>query len=94
MSEDQREVLCKYIYDLLVQKKFDNPNGHLFADVFAEVWHYVSDSVEGRQNAQDRLKTLLRSATQYFVLFRKRIRVAKNCGQFARGGELMVRLVV
>ena len=41
----------------------------------------------GWRLAQQRFNYLLRSAPQYFRLFRRGIRVANQCGWFARKGE-------
>jgi hypothetical protein len=93
---DKKKAFCKFIYDLTVQKGLTDPQGYLVADVFAEVWHDISDSVEGRQKAQYRFENLLRSAPEYFELFRKGIQVAKHSGRLrrlARKGEMLVRLV-
>jgi hypothetical protein len=94
MSPEQKEVLCKYIYDFMVQKKFTSQEGYLIVDVFSEVWKDVGDNGEGWRVAQHRFGNLLRSAPQYFRLFRRGIRVANQCGWFARKGEKMVRLVL
>jgi hypothetical protein len=94
MSDEQKEAICKYIYDVMVQKEFTSPDGYLIVDVFTEVWKDVGDTAEGWRVAQHRFADLLRSAPQYFRLFRRSIRVANQCGWFARKGEKMVRLVV
>jgi len=96
MSADQKEALCKYVYDLMVQKDFTSQEGYLIVDIFSEVWkdmwQDIDDSAEGWRAAKHRFGDLLRSAPQYFRLFRKGIRVANQCGWFARKGEKMVRL--
>jgi hypothetical protein len=94
MSTAQKEALCKYIYDFMVQKGFTNQEGYLIVDVFSEVWKNMGDDAEGWRVAQHRFGHLLRSAPQYFRLFRRGIRVANQCGWFARKGEKMVRLVL
>jgi hypothetical protein len=94
MSDEQKEAICKYIYDVMVEKDFTSPDGYLIVDVFSEVWKDVGDSVEGWRVARHRFADLLRSAPQYFRLFRRSIRVANQCGWFARKGEKMVRLVL
>jgi hypothetical protein len=94
MPIDRADVVCKHIYDFLVQKGFTKSDGHLLADVFADVWSELSDRATGRQKAQDRFKHLLCSAPQYFIVFRKNVRFAKFCGRFVRKGEVMVRLVL
>jgi hypothetical protein len=93
MSTEQKEALCKYIYDFMVQKQFTSQEGYLIVDVFSEVWKDMGDS-EGWRVAQHRFGNLLRSAPPYFRLFRRGIRVANQCGWFARKGEKMVRLVL
>jgi hypothetical protein len=95
MSADQKDALCKYIYDMMVQKGLNNPEGHLLADVFAEVCKELMDNdyIEGRRNAQDRLDNLLRSSPEYFHVFRREVRVARHSGWFGRKAERMVRLV-
>jgi len=94
MSADQKTALCKYVYDIMLQKEFTSPEGYLIVDVFSEVWKDLGDSAEGWRVAQHRFADLLRSAPQYFRLFRRSIRVANQCGWFARKGEKMVRLVL
>jgi hypothetical protein len=98
MSPEQKELLCKYIYDFMVQKGFKSKEGYLIVDIFSEVWkdmwEDIDDSAEGWRAAKHRFGDLLRSAPQYFRLFRKGIRVANQCGWFARKGEKMVRLVL
>jgi hypothetical protein len=96
MSAQQKEALCKYVFDLMVQKGFTNQEGYLIVDIFSEVWkdmwEDIDDSAEGWRAAKHRFGELLHSAPQYFRLFRKGIRVANQCGWFARKGEKMVRL--
>merc|ERR550514_1641597 len=94
MSVDQKDALCKYIYDFMVQKEFTSPEGYLIVDVFSEVWKGMGETADGWRVAQHRFADLLRSAPQYFRLFRRSIRVANQCGWFARKGEKMVRLVL
>jgi hypothetical protein len=94
MSGEQKDALAKYIFDLMVQKNFTSPEGYLIVDVFSEVWKEMGDSAEGWRVAQHRFGHLLRSSPQYFRLFRRGIRVANQCGWFARKGEKMVRLVL
>ena len=38
MSAEQKEALCKYIYDVMLQKGFTSPDGYLLVDVLTEVW--------------------------------------------------------
>jgi hypothetical protein len=94
MSGDQKAALAKYIFDFMVKKGFTSPEGYLIVDVFSEVWKEMGDSAEGWRVAQHRFGHLLRSSPQYFRLFRRGIRVANQCGWFARKGEKMVRLVL
>jgi hypothetical protein len=94
MSGEQKEALCKYIFDFMVKKNFTSQEGYLIVDVFSEVWKDMGDSAEGWRVAQHRFGHLLRSSPQYFRLFRRGIRVANQCGWFARKGEKMVRLVL
>jgi len=95
MSDDKKEALCKYIYEFMKAKNLTNQEGYLFADVFSEVWKEMCDDpAQGWRVAQHRFLALLRSSPQYFVLFRRGIRVANQCGWFARKGEKMVRLVL
>jgi hypothetical protein len=99
MAQGQRDALAKYIYDVMVEKGFTSPEGHLFIDVFAEVWKDVADmegEKEGSKVAQARFADLLRAAPQYFCIFRPSIQVAPQYGRyscFTRKGEKMVRLV-
>jgi hypothetical protein len=64
--------------------------------VFAEVCNELKDSLElkklSSEVAQQRFCDLLRSAPQYFKIFRRSIKVTNQCGWFARKGEKMVRL--
>jgi hypothetical protein len=92
MPADKKEALCKYIYDSMLQKGLTSPEGYLLVDVFDDVWKEMSDG-HGSRAAQQRFSELLRSAPQYFKLFRKSIQVANHCGWFARKGERMVMLV-
>jgi len=94
MSAEQKDALCKYIYEFMVKKNFVNQEGYLVVDVFSEVWKEMGDTGEGWRVAQARFGQLLRSAPQYFRLFRRGIRVANQCGWFARKGEKMVRVVL
>jgi len=94
MSAEQKDALCKYVYEFMVQKEFTSQEGYLIVDVFSEVWKDMGDNGEGWRVAQQRFNYLLRSAPQYFRLFRRGIRVANQCGWFARKGEKMVRLVL
>jgi hypothetical protein len=89
MSADQKKAICKYIYDIMIQKEMIDPEGYLVADVFHEVWTVIgSNDGTGRRTAASRFWNLLRSAPQHFRLFRKKLQVAP------RGGERMVRLVL
>jgi hypothetical protein len=97
MSADQKEALCKYIYGVMKEKNFTSADGYLIVDVFNEVWKDLGTSdggPDGWRIAQHRFADLIRSAPQYFRLFRRSIRVANHCGWFARKGERMVRLVL
>jgi hypothetical protein len=94
MSAEQKEALCKYIFDFMVKKNFTSQEGYLIVDVFSEVWKDMGDSAEGWRVAQHRFGHLLRSSPKQFRLFRRGIRVANQCGWFARKGEKMVRLVL
>jgi hypothetical protein len=93
LSDDKKEALAKYIYDLMLEKEFTSPDGYLLVDVLAEVWKDMGDGATGGRIAQHRFAELLRFAPQYFELFRKGIRVTNHCGWFARKGEKMVRLI-
>jgi hypothetical protein len=94
LPAEKKDQLCKYIYDVMVQKSLTSTEGYLIIDVFAEVWKDMNDSADGSRVAQQRFADLLRSAPQYFKLFRRNIQVANQCGWFARKGEKMVRLVL
>jgi hypothetical protein len=94
MPAEKKDALCKYIYSIMVQKSYTSPDGYLIVDIFTEVWKDMSESSEGSKVAQQRFCELLRSAPQYFTLFRKSIQVANHCGWYARKGERMVRLVL
>jgi hypothetical protein len=93
LSDDKKQALAKYIYDLMLEKEFTSPDGYLLVDVLAEVWKDMGDGATGGRIAQHRFAELLRFAPQYFELFRKGIRVTNHCGWFARKGEKMVRLI-
>jgi hypothetical protein len=93
LSEEKKQALAKYIYDLMVENGFTSPDGYLLVDVLTEVWKDMGDGASGGRIAQHRFAELLRVAPQYFELFRKGIRVTNHCGWFARKGEKMVRLV-
>jgi hypothetical protein len=101
LSADQKEALCKYIYEFMVQKEFTKSEGYLVIDIFAEVWKGIGDPAEHIWRcAQKRFADLLRSAPQYFRLYSKGIQVITQYGWCSRSGkirrrkgELMVRLV-
>jgi hypothetical protein len=93
LSEEKKQLLAKYIYDLMLQKGFTSPDGYLLVDILAEVWKDMGDGATGGRIAQHRFAELLRVAPHYFELFRKGIRVTNHCGWFARKGEKMVRLI-
>jgi hypothetical protein len=93
LSVEQKEALCKYIYDFMVNKKLTSEDGYLVVDIFSEVWKDMDATAESWRVAQHRFGDLLSFAPQYFRLFRKSIRVANPCGWFTRKGQKMVRLV-
>jgi hypothetical protein len=101
LSADQKEALCKYIYEFMVNKEFTKSEGYLVIDIFAEVWKGIGDPAEHSWRcAQKRFADLLRSAPQYFRLYSKGIQVITQYGWCSRSGkirrrkgELMVRLV-
>jgi hypothetical protein len=94
LSSDKKEVICKYIYDLMVQKKFTNPDGYLIIDVCSEVLKEMGESnAQSWRTSQARFADLLRCAPQYFRLFRKSIRISNACGWYTRRGQKMVCLV-
>jgi hypothetical protein len=94
LSAEQKESLCKYIYDFMVQKDFTSPEGYLVVDVFSEVMKDMSGSADCWRVAQHRFGDLLQSAPQYFRLFRKSIRIANHCCWYARKGQKTVSLVL
>jgi hypothetical protein len=94
MSAEQKEALCKYIYEIIKSKGFTSQEGYLIVDVFSEVWKDIGDTTEGWRVAQHRFLNLLRAAPDHFRLFRRGIPVANHCGWFARKGDKMVRLVL
>lgn len=94
LSEDQKEALCKYVYDIMLQKKFTSQEGYLVVDVFSEVSKDMGVSVQSWRVAQSRFDNLLQSAPQYFRLFRKSIRISNPCGWFTRKGQKMMCLVL
>ena len=91
LSADQKETLCKEIFDVMVEKGFTSHDGYLLIDVFTEVWKETG--IAGIGNLSDcgvelkRFGDLLRSAPQYFRLFRKSVQVS-------RGSLRLVRLVL
>lgn len=98
LSTDKKEALCKYIYVLMVEKKFTGPEGYLLVDVFSEVMKELGHEGrcgggEMRRGAEQRFSDLLTSAPTYFKIFRKSIKVANKCGWFGRKGQRMVSLV-
>jgi hypothetical protein len=96
MSANDKEKLCKYIYEFMMEKEFISPEGYLFVDVYGEVCNELKDSLELKlltsEVAQQRFCDLVRSAPQYFKIFRRSIKVTNQCGWFARKGEKMIRL--
>ena len=90
LSADQKEALCKYIFNVMVEKGFTSHDGYLLEDFFSEVWKEMGIgnlSSWSCRVAQKRFVDLLRSAPQYFRLFRKSVRVS-------HGSLRMVRLVL
>ena len=90
LSADQKEALCKYIYQVMAEKGLTSHDGYLLVDVFSEVWKEMGIgnlSSGSCRIAQKRFGDLLRSAPQYFRLFRKSVRVS-------HGSLRMVRLVL
>lgn len=96
VSADLKDDLCKYIYDFLVWKELTDQEGYLIADVFSEVWQDMGDGADGRRKAECHFGSLLRSAPQYFRVFRKDMPIATitSRGWLARKGEKMVSLVL
>jgi hypothetical protein len=98
LSEVQKEALCQYVYDFLVEKGYTSPDGYLVVDVFAELWKDsffkdMGETTESWRVAHARFSELLCSAPQLFEHFRKRFRVDKRWGWLDRSGLKMVRLV-
>jgi hypothetical protein len=98
MSESQKEAICQYIYQFMVQKGFTSPEGHLVFDVFAELWKDcifkdLRSSADTWRVANFRFSELLCSAPHLFEHFRKRFRVDKRCAWLDRKGVKMFRLV-
>ena len=90
LSADQKEALCKYIFNAMAEKGLTSHDGYLLVDVFSEVWKEMGIgnlSSGSCQSAQKRFGHLLRSAPQYFRLFNKSVRVSN-------GSLRMVRLVL
>merc|ERR1719238_2568944 len=90
LSADQKEALCKYIFNVMAEKGLTSHDGYLLVDVFSEVWKEMGIgnlSSGSCRVAQKRFGDLLRSAPQYFRLFRKSVRVS-------HGSLRMVRLVL
>ena len=90
LSADHKEALCKYIFNVMAQKGLTSHDGYLLVDVFSEVWKEMDIgnlSSGSCRIAQKRFGDLLRSAPQYFRLFRKSVRVS-------HGSLRMVRLVL
>ena len=90
LSADQKEALCKYIFNVMAEKGLTSHDGYLLVDVFSEVWKEMDIgnlSSGSCRVAQKRFGDLLRSAPQYFRLFRKSVRVS-------HGSLRMVRLVL
>jgi hypothetical protein len=94
MPADQRAALCKRIYDYMIQKGMTEASGYLIADVFHEVRALVDSGPEGRRTAENSFCHLLRSAPEYFRIFRMKLQVAPRYGSFTRKGERMVSLVL
>jgi hypothetical protein len=99
LSEAQKDALCQYVYEFMVEKGFTSPDGYLVVDVFAELWkdsffEDLAETPESWRVAHVRFSELLCSAPQLFEQFRKKFRVDKRWGCLDRRGLKMVRLVV
>jgi hypothetical protein len=91
ISEQKREALCAYIYDLMTRKGLTSPAGYLVVDVISNVWRdmFTSDErapswAEGKQ----RFVSLFRSAPKYFEVLEKglpagtiRVAIRRNLGR-------------
>lgn len=60
--------LVQFVYDMMVQKGFTSPRGHLLLDVYVEVWREIvgTANATGGKTALDRFAGLLSAAPQLF----------------------------
>jgi hypothetical protein len=65
---DVQGQLVQFVYDVMVQKGFDSPRGHLLLDVYLEVWREIvgTANASGGRTALDRFAGLLSSAPELF----------------------------
>merc|ERR550514_1569558 len=99
LSEEEKLELAKYIYDVMVEKEFNSPEGHLLVDVLIEVRKDLGkEFTRDGHLALHPFERVLRAAPQYFKVFREKIEVARSAKNHkalfaASKGEHMVRLV-
>lgn len=94
---DPKEQLARHIGDLMVEKGFSRPEGHLLVDVYHEVWKDLvgEKAATCSRAAMERFTTFLESMPHLFDTFRLDIGTARCAGMRKLGkdhGELMVML--
>jgi len=71
VNPEVKDQLLQLIYDMMVQKGFNSPRGHLLMDVYIEVWREVVGpaAAAGGKTALERFASFLGSAPHMFEVF-------------------------
>lgn len=91
--DEGKAMLARYIYELMQEKKFTSPHGHLLMDVYQEVWRGIAGERDsGSRSALERFAKFLDSSPKLFETFHLGVLPRRGRPQ-GRAGEMMVRLV-
>jgi hypothetical protein len=93
LSAEQKKDLAMEVYNAMKRRGFDSPEGYLLIDVYVEIFRDLVGEEGNRATALHRFASLLRGCPHLFELFHLGIKVANNCGRFARRGEKMVKIL-
>jgi hypothetical protein len=93
LSPEKKKALANEVYDEMIRKKFDNPDGYLLIDVYVEIFRDLVGEQGNRSTALHRFASLLRSFPDLFEIFNLGIKVTNHAGRFARKGEKMVKII-
>jgi hypothetical protein len=71
VNPEVKDQLLQLIYDMMVQKGFNSPRGHLLMDVYIEVWREVVGpaAAAGGKTALERFASFLGTAPHMFEVF-------------------------